>query len=113
MEKVEDFYCEQVLSGKTEVTKVLETDNVLAYHHTRPFWETHIVVVPKTHIDSLLTVEKELLEELLNVVKTVAALVVGEKGAARVLTNLGDYQDSKHLHFHVSSGDIVKRYSES
>src|SRR5688500_8616735 len=101
---MEDFYCDEVLSRKTSVERVFETDNVLAYHHTRPFWETHIVVIPKTHVDSLLTAEKELLDELLEVVKTIAALVVGEKGAARVLTNLGDYQDSKHLHFHVNSG---------
>ena len=103
----EDFYCDEVLSGRTAVEKVFESANVLAYHHTRPFWETHIVVIPKTHIASLLTVENELLIELLDVVKQVAAKVVDEKGAARVLTNLGDYQDSKHLHFHVNSGDQV------
>ncbi len=102
----EDFYCEEVLSGNTPVNKVFETDNVLAYYHTRPFWDTHIVVIPKTHVDSLLTVENTLLMELLEVVRTVAALVLGEKGAARVLTNLGEYQDSKHLHFHVNSGEV-------
>jgi histidine triad (HIT) family protein len=101
----EDFYCDEVFSGKTPVEKMLETKNVFAYHHTRPFWETHIVVVPKAHVDSLLTVENDLLAELLDVVKKVAANVVNEKGAARVLTNLGNYQDSKHLHFHVYSGE--------
>ena len=35
----------------------------------------------------------------------IAAQVEREQGAARVLTNLGSYQDSKHLHVHVSSGD--------
>ena len=104
----EDFYCEEVLSGKTEVNKVFETDNVLAYHHTRPFWETHIVVIPKTHVDSLLTVENELLIELLDVARKVAKDVLVEKGAARVLTNLGEYQDSKHLHFHVNSGAKIR-----
>ena len=104
----DDFYCDEVFSGKTPVEKVLETDNVLAYHHTRPFWETHIVVVPKTHVDSLLTVDNDLLIELLEVVKKVAAKVLAEKGAARVLTNLGEYQDSKHLHFHVYSGETIR-----
>jgi histidine triad (HIT) family protein len=104
---MEDFYCDEVLSGKTAVEKVFETENVLAYYHTRPFWETHIVVIPKEHVDSLLTVEKELLDELLDVVKTVAAKMFGEKGAVRVLTNLGDYQDSKHLHFHVYYGKAI------
>jgi len=37
----------------------------------------------------------------------VAALVEADFGAARVLTNLGAYQDSKHLHVHVSSGEQV------
>jgi histidine triad (HIT) family protein len=105
---MEDFYCDEVISGKTPVEKVFETNRVLAYHHTRPFWETHIVVVPKNHVDSLLTLENELLVELMDVVKTVAAKVMGEKGAVRVLTNLGEYQDSKHLHFHVYSGDKIR-----
>jgi histidine triad (HIT) family protein len=108
MATVEDFYCEIVLSGKIEVEKLLETDRVLAYRHTRPFWETHIVVIPKTHVSSLLTIDDNaLLLELLDVAKEVAAKVVEEKGAARVLTNLGEYQDSKHLHFHIYSGEEI------
>jgi histidine triad (HIT) family protein len=103
-----DFYCDEVLSGKTEVRIVTETDNVLAYHHTRPFWPEHIVVIPKRHVGSLLTIETQdapLLLELLTVIREVAAKVVAERGACRVLTNLGEYQDSKHLHWHISFGD--------
>ena len=90
------------------LTKVVrETANVLAYHHTRPFWPVHIVVIPKRHISSLLTLEESddaLLLELLRVVREVAQDVLAEHGACRVLTNLGKYQDSKHLHWHVSFG---------
>ncbi len=103
----EDFYCTQVLSGQTLVKKVLETSNVLAYYHTRPFWETHVVVIPKKHIQSLLTLEKNdeaLFLELFEVIRKVADQIVKEKGSARILTNLGNYQESKHLHFHVNSG---------
>ena len=104
----DDFYCDEVLSGRTTVKVVCETDNVLAYHHTRPFWPVHIVVIPKRHIASLLTLEKGddlLLLELLEVVREVAGKVLAETGACRVLTNLGEYQDSKHLHWHVCSGE--------
>ena len=107
----EDFYCEEVLSGRTKVQVVKETANVLAYHHTRPFWPTHIVVIPKRHISSLLTLEESdssVLLEMIAVVREVAAEVVAEKGACRVLTNLGKYQDSKHLHWHVSSGEPLR-----
>jgi histidine triad (HIT) family protein len=105
----EDFYCEEVLSGRTPVEKVFESDTVLAYHHTRPFWPVHVVVIPKVHVGSLLTIDdNKLLIELMDAVKSVAAKVVDEHGAARVLTNLGRYQDSKHLHFHVLSGEQIR-----
>lgn len=104
----EDFYCEEVFSGKTPVNKVLETENVLAYHHTRPFWPVHIVVVPKQHVASVLELDNDLLIELFDVIKQVASMVYQETGAARVLTNLGEYQDSKHLHFHVNSGEQLR-----
>jgi histidine triad (HIT) family protein len=37
-------------------------------------------------------------------VQDIARAVEKEHGAAAVLTNLGAYQDSKHLHIHVHSG---------
>jgi histidine triad (HIT) family protein len=107
----EDFYCDEVLSGRTPVRVVRETAGVLAYHHTRPFWPVHIVVIPKKHVPSLLELADDgeaLMQELLGVVIEVAAEVRREHGAARVLTNLGAYQDSKHLHFHVNFGEPRK-----
>lgn len=103
----DDFYCDEVLSGRTPVRIVRDTGTVLAYHHTRPFWPVHIVVIPKRHVPSLVDLgdaDAALLPELLAVVRDVAAEVLAAHGAARVLTNLGRYQDSKHLHFHVNSG---------
>jgi len=56
----------------------------------------------------LLTIEEEdqdLLLEMLSVIKIVAEKVNSDAGACRVSTNLGNYQDSKHLHWHVASGN--------
>ncbi|MGN7470361.1 HIT family protein [Brevibacillus sp. SAFN-007a] len=108
----EDFYCDEVLSGRTIVNKVFETENVLAYHHTRPFYPVHIVVIPKKHILSLLTLDQAdntLFLELMDVIKQVSTQVVSDYGACRVLTNLGNYQDSKHLHFHVFFGEPLTK----
>jgi histidine triad (HIT) family protein len=107
----EDFYCDEVLSGRTSVEVVRETERVLAYHHTRPFWPVHIVVIPKFHVPSLTDLgesDPSILADLMAVVREVAAEVTQRHGAARVLTNLGDYQDSKHLHFHVNFGPPVE-----
>ncbi|MCG7345958.1 HIT domain-containing protein [Sporosarcina sp. ACRSL] len=107
----EDFYCDEVLSGKTPVNKVLETENVLAYYHTRPFYPVHIVAIPKKHISSLITLEESddgLMLDLMGVIKKVAAMVTEENGACRVITNLGNYQESKHLHWHIVSGKPLR-----
>jgi len=107
----EDFYCEEALSGRTPIQKLVETEQVLAFYHTRPYWPVHIVVIPKKHISSLLTLEPEdepNVLELLATIKQLAAQVVAEHGGARVLTNLGIYQDSKHLHFHINFGEPLR-----
>lgn len=104
----DDFYCNQALAGKVPIEVVHETERVLAFHHTRPFWPVHIVVIPKVHVPSLIDLgehDMSLVHEVLEVVRLVAAGVTREHGAARVLTNLGEYQDSKHLHFHVNHGE--------
>jgi len=111
MTMTNDFYCDEALSGHTPIRKVLETDNVLAFHHTRPFYPVHVVVIPKRHIGSLLKLEKEderLILELIEIVRQVAAKIVEEHGACRIITNLGEYQDSKHLHWHVAFGDPLR-----
>ena len=102
-----DFYCDVAIPGSTGLDVVHEDDRVLAYHHTRPFWPTHVVVVPKRHIASFTSVtaeDEDDVRALLRVVQQVARQVEQSEGAAAVLTNLGRYQDSKHLHVHVSSG---------
>lgn len=104
-----DFYCEQVLSGKTSVEKVLETPNILAFYHTKPAYPVHIVVIPKHHIDSLLELDDAMLcVEMMDVVRQVAGMVAREHISCRVVTNLGAYQESKHLHWHIISGKMFE-----
>ena len=99
-----DIYCDLIIPRIVDIRIVKETDNVLAYYHTKPYWPVHIVVTPKIHVNSLLELSDQLALELLAVIKEVAKQVNENEGACRVLTNLGEYQDSKHLHLHISSG---------
>ncbi|UII57586.1 HIT domain-containing protein [Cytobacillus spongiae] len=108
---VEDFYCDEVLSGNTPVEKVFETEHSLAFYHTRPFYEVHIVVIPKKHISSLIDINSEdqmLFQDLLSVIQMAAKHVNEQYGACTVATNLGDYQSNKHLHWHVHYGKRTK-----
>lgn len=106
-----DFYCDVAIPRAEPIDVVLEDHDVLAFHHTRPFWPVHVVVVPTQHVDSLLTLDQArpgLVVALLGAVQRVADAVVREHGAAGVLTNLGAYQDSKHLHVHVHAGEPLR-----
>lgn len=104
-----DIYCDLIIPDKTGLKIIKETPTVLAFYHTKPHWPVHIVVIPKVHIADLLelTNENGLAGELLDVVKEVVTMVKSQDGACRVLTNIGDYQKSKHLHFLIISGDAV------
>jgi histidine triad (HIT) family protein len=107
-----DFYCDEVLSGRTAVNKIIETDEVLAFHHTRPFYPAHVVIIPKRHVSSLLALTEDddhLLLQLIGIIREVAAEIVQAHGACRVVTNLGEYQESKHLHWHVVFGNALPR----
>jgi len=50
---MEDMYWKEIIPGKLKVDIVFETNNVMAFHHTKPYWEHHIVIIPKIHINSL------------------------------------------------------------
>lgn len=106
-----DFYCDVAIPHPEQLNVVHQDARVLAFHHTRPFWAVHIVVVPTCHIASLTTVTADDTADvraLFAVVQRVARDVESEHGAAAVLTNLGSYQDSKHLHVHIHSGERLR-----
>lgn len=98
-----DWYCEELLSGRTSVERIFEDESVIAYWHTQPSYTYHAVVTTKAHIDSLLEVDGGTLASVFEVVKGVAAMFVAHYGGAHVVTNLGGYQDSKHFHVHVGA----------
>ncbi|MSU56168.1 MAG: HIT domain-containing protein [Candidatus Taylorbacteria bacterium] len=107
-----DFYCDIALKGEVPLRLEYESEQVLAFHHTRPRWPVHIVVVPKKHIPSLAELssgDMPILLEMIEVLKTLSTQVEKEHGGARILTNVGKYQDSKHLHFHINSGEPLSK----
>jgi histidine triad (HIT) family protein len=104
----DDFYCDVAIPHVAALQVEHNDEWVLAFHHTRPFWNTHIVVAPRRHVRSLTTVSEgdaDLMRRMFVVVQDIARKVEHRHGAASVVTNLGRYQDSKHFHVHVHSGE--------
>jgi hypothetical protein len=78
---------------------VFQTGAVRAVRPDRPQAPGHLIVEPIEAVESLLTVEDELLMELMAAVKRAAAEVVRAHGACRVYTDLGGHR--YRLRWHV------------
>ncbi len=107
---MQDFYCEYALKNIDALDVVYQSDSVLAFYHTKPLYEQHIVVIPKAHLVSILDVsDKELFGEMLSVAQSIFndwGDEAVQKGA-KIISNFGAFQDSKHLHFHVVLGSKI------
>jgi len=106
-----DWYCENVIHGDLPVDKVYESESVIAFHHTRPFWEHHVVIVPRNHIESIASEEAkdvELMGEIMGVISNIAKEFNQQFGGCHVGTNVGSYQSAKHMHWYVHAGLRVR-----
>lgn len=99
-----DWYCEDVLSGKIEVKKVWEDERVLAFHHPQPQAAIHVVVIPKTHVASLLdplALDGALLSSMMQAVQQVARQLGLDKTGFYVRTNAAAPGVTPHMHWHI------------
>ncbi len=111
--ETKDFYCDFVLSNKIEVKKEVETDSVLAFHHTKPNWTFHVVIIPKQHIRRLADLKNtSVVAEIFSVAKEIILKYKLHESNYKIITNGGDFQDSQHLHFHLVSGKPVADFNE-
>jgi histidine triad (HIT) family protein len=108
-----NFYCGKVLRGELDLRVCCESERVFAFYHTNPLWEHHVVLLPKRHVESLITLDEadnDLLLELMSTARAIAADFMARYGACRVYTNLGAYQSAKHLHWHIGCGEQLRPY---
>ncbi len=100
----DDIYCELILSGRLPVDILVDTGTVLAFRHTKPIEPFHAVVIPRAHVRNLVELEDTaIVAEIFAVIRSLVVTHALEDTAFRVVTNGGEFQESKHLHFHVLS----------
>lgn len=94
------------------VKRVKETDKVIAFWHPRPFWEKHIVIVPKKAIKSLTDLDekdREYISEIFLVAKEIIKELGWDKDSYTILVNGGKRQEVGQLHFHLESGKEIRK----
>jgi histidine triad (HIT) family protein len=81
-----------------------ETETLVAFHHPRPAYRVHVLIVPKRAYASLLDLPPEdspLLRDLMEAVQLLVKQLGLEKGGYRLIVNGGPFQEVKQLHFHL------------
>ncbi len=91
------------------VDRLRDTETLLAFHHPRPAYPVHILIVPKRRLANLLDLQTADADFLLELIATVQSLITEfglETVGYRLITNGGPYQDIPQLHFHLISGEV-------
>ncbi|MGB7069552.1 MAG: histidine triad nucleotide-binding protein [Pyrinomonadaceae bacterium] len=104
------IFC-KIIAGKSSAEKVYEDDVCIAFNDIGPQAPTHILIIPRLHVDSLdkaSAAHKEMLGHLM----LTAGQIAREKGIAEsgyrivVNTNSDGGQTVFHLHIHLLGGRL-------
>ena len=103
------IFC-KIINKEIPSNFVYEDENVIAINDLNPQAETHVLVIPKTHVASLAELEDE---------KLMVAILKGVKATAKKLgltdfrtimnTGAGAGQTVFHLHVHILSGKLTEK----
>jgi histidine triad (HIT) family protein len=97
------------MSFAIPVKRLRETNTLIAFHHPKPSYPFHILLVPKKAVASLKELDTSDTSFLIDLYSTVQILVDEfQLPAYRLIVNGGEVQDFPQLHFHLVS-DVVEQ----
>ena len=101
------LFC-NIIAGDVPADKVYEDEHLLAFRDINPAAPTHILVIPKKHLASVMdadAADRELMGRLLLAANAIAAEQGLDEGF-RYVINTGDLggQTVFHLHLHIIGG---------
>ena len=108
---MENCMCCKIIKGDIPSTKVYEDETVLAFRDIAPQAPTHILVIPKVHIEDCNGISAEnsaIVAHIFQMIPKIAA-EEGLTGGYRVVSNCGADagQTVQHLHFHILGGKAL------
>ena len=102
------IFC-KIVAGEIPSKIVIEDDKVIAFNDISPAAPLHILIIPKKHINSALTLSDDAYDIISSIFKTAVRLAkefnIAEDGF-RIVNNCGKNggQTVEHLHFHLIGG---------
>ncbi len=101
------LFC-KIAAGEIPSTKVYEDDVIFAFRDIAPQAPTHILVIPKEHIQSVNEITEAnsaIVSHIFEIIPKIAKEEGLDQGY-RVVSNIGEQgqQSVPHLHFHILGG---------
>ena len=101
------IFC-KIIKGDIPSTKVYEDELVFAFRDINPQAPTHILVIPKAHIERVTAVSADTSAVDAHIIEAIPQIAKAEGlgGGYRVVSNCGSDagQTVFHLHFHILGG---------
>ncbi len=110
---MEDCIFCKIIEGHIPSNKVFEDDELLAFEDINPVAPTHVVLIPKKHIETFNDIEADdaqLLSRLMMTTKKIAGERNLSNDGYRLVMNCmpGAGQSVYHIHFHLLGGRIFR-----
>ena len=104
------LFC-KIIAGEIPSTKVYEDETILAFRDIAPQAPTHVLVVPKVHIEDTNGITAENSAVVAHIFEIIPQIAKAEGlvNGYRVATNCGpdSGQTVPHLHFHILGGKAM------
>ncbi len=102
------LFC-NIAAGKIPSTEIYSDQNFFAFRDIEPQAPTHILVIPRNHVSSLVQLQDEdnsMMGNLILVAKNIASSQGLDEGGYRFVINCGDDggQTVGHIHLHILGG---------
>ena len=101
------IFC-KIIKGDIPSSKVFENEDVFAFRDINPQAPTHVLVVPKKHIESADCINTENSRYVTAIFEAIPQIAKAEglTNGYRVITNVGEdgAQSVKHIQFHILGG---------
>lgn len=102
------IFC-KIINKEIPSNIIYEDDKVIAFNDVNPQAPVHFLVIPKEHIESLNSINKEnsnLISHVYLVIGKLAKKLGIDEEGYRVVNNCGENggQTVQHIHFHILAG---------
>lgn len=94
------------------INKLYENKYAIAFWHPLPFWESHIVIVPKKSIKNISSLDKNnkaYISEIFMIIKILVKRLHWDISEYTVTINGGSNQKVSQIHVHLHKGKIIQK----